>query len=709
MKCVLIVVCSFIVTISYSQAPRLIYPVGNSNDVTEANISPDGRFIVTKKKTRTQVWSREAGKLIYSFDRDGGAGAEFSADSKTLISLMDGYVTTTDLKTGNRKKVILRQFKNGSKARFSKDDKFIITGNERRDSIIIWTNPAGKLVQSFKGNIDKIVFTGNKYAATVVSDTCLQWDIKKNILIRTIPLMKYTKNSLSPDGKIVAAVKEKKIQLWDINSGTKLKDLDPGEQGKEMQGFSFSEDGRRLLSYSADSVAILWDLGSSSILKKVKYTPGFPSASCWLSPDGQKIIVNAREKLVFYDVSSGKAYDSLIHKDFLFDKLYFTSGLKYIYAFSRLGMAVYTGPDYKKYFFTTQADGIKMAQLSPGNKYLLTSTEDIAKLWDIRTGKFLASMYMGRNDFTCTFNDDASRLLMQDGRDLDVWSIPDGRRVYSIRNERRGYILKAFISGDGNRVGLVSGSDISIWDSIGKKPLLKISDIPNLRNQSPIFNYDGSRLLAASRDSFFIYNSTNGSLIKRFGKTSSDSTFEYVFISRDDKYVLTHDAKHSNATLWDIPAGRKLYNLKDSLSQFSKDGKYIIAGKVVYDVATGKQVEPLENASMAYPLARTAADQYTLLIPEEEPRETKMVQVIENKTGYSYFLMPLEKNNSLVFDSNDHYDGTTDARPLLYLTCGDAVIKGDEVKTFWVPGLVERILKGEKITAKTPADLPVCK
>ena len=66
-------------------------------------------------------------------------------------------------------------------------------------------------------------------------------------------------------------------------------------------------------------------------------------------------------------------------------------------------------------------------------------------------------------------------------------------------------------------------------------------------------------------------------------------------------------------------------------------------------------------------------------------------------------------NDHLIIDSKGRYDGTASARKLLYFVCGTEIIELDQVKDqLWVPGLLDRITKGDSINAKTLDELNIC-
>ena len=69
----------------------------------------------------------------------------------------------------------------------------------------------------------------------------------------------------------------------------------------------------------------------------------------------------------------------------------------------------------------------------------------------------------------------------------------------------------------------------------------------------------------------------------------------------------------------------------------------------------------------------------------------------------------VNRNDWLITDSSDRFDGTEAARKLLYFTCNNEIIELDQVKDqLWVPDLAQRITKGDSITGKTLKDLDIC-
>jgi uncharacterized caspase-like protein len=83
----------------------------------------------------------------------------------------------------------------------------------------------------------------------------------------------------------------------------------------------------------------------------------------------------------------------------------------------------------------------------------------------------------------------------------------------------------------------------------------------------------------------------------------------------------------------------------------------------------------------------------------------------EITTPYNRKLKYLQLDNDdwLVYDTDFHFDGTENARKLLYFTCGTEVIALDQLKDqLWVPNLAERIAAGDSIRSKSIKQLNIC-
>ena len=106
-----------------------------------------------------------------------------------------------------------------------------------------------------------------------------------------------------PDGKILAtAGQDTSIRLWNAGTGNQLATL--RAHRNYVDGVSFSPDGAKLLSWSRDGEAYVWDLATTPAQIQAKLSTKGGAA---FTPDGRAIATGkAAKSIMFWDVQSGK-------------------------------------------------------------------------------------------------------------------------------------------------------------------------------------------------------------------------------------------------------------------------------------------------------------------------------------------------------------------------------------------------------------------
>ncbi len=715
-------VCLFTLPL-FAQSPRFVYPLADCEEVRKVTFSPDNEFIMSRTYDVLNIWNVLSGKLLYTLSISGLSNAEFIAKGKFVVSFYESSIVILELKTG-KKFTIEPNLDKGRDARVIKlivspSERLIAVGNTFDTTFKICTDLDKKFLQTYKGNIEHVAFTTDeKYMITGYLDgqsagyheKIMKWDLKNNQLIKAITIdAPWWASGISPDGETIATHKNDTMFLWNFKTDKPRWFLN--EYKKDISYLNFSQNGKSITVYSKDSIAIEMDVTSGKMIKKYNYiSSGYKSISM---PDGRKKAVYGDSSILLYDIATGKLLDSV------------KINLKYGYnspisSMTPDGNYISWGDDEQFYVYSTQKKEVTAFRthpakildviFSPDNKYFLTNNHDRATLWDPLTAKPVVTMKSNRDGIECAFNEEGTRLMTWDGRDLNLWSIPDGKKLAFINNARREEIYQPFISKDGNKIGIVSHNEISIWKDSFQKAVHIIDRVSSTVKHSPVFNKDGKFLLTANKDSVLLYLADSGIVLKSFKRNTVDSPYMYVYISPDDKYIMTHDIKHSQATVWDRVSGKKLYNLNQNNPQFTNNAKFILSGQTVYDVATGKELETSEGVTLKYPLLNPFADKYITKFTNEDIIKKKMFQIKDAKTGKAYTMLVLAKNNYLVFDEHGRFDGTPEARNLLLVACGSKIMEQRlGLDKLWVPGLAEKIMKGETISGSKLAELTICK
>ena len=182
--------------------------------------------------------------------------------------------------------------------RFSQDGRYVATGCNRS-------------AQIFDAH------TGKKYCE--LQDDTVQ-DKDGDLYIRSV--------CFSPDGKLLATgAEDRKIRVWDINSGKIRNTFDGHEQ--DIYSLDFARSGRLIASGSGDKTVRLWDIESNSQVLVLSIEDGVTTVA--MSPDGRFVAAGSLDKSVrVWDSSSGYLIERLEgaqgHKDSVYSVAFSPSG-----------------------------------------------------------------------------------------------------------------------------------------------------------------------------------------------------------------------------------------------------------------------------------------------------------------------------------------------------------------------------------------------
>ena len=506
-----------------------VYDLATRKDVTSFRIaagsvfgkiafSPDGRRVAVIGPAGTAILCDVlSGEHLVEFERH-------TADLTTLALSPDGrWLMTADLKrwvkiwdalTG-KEKFMMSVPKLVSQAAFSADGHLLAIVDESR-AVRVWETATGHELPPFKTDEERLIAA-----------------------------------AFFPEGKrLLAATPEGALQIWDVRTRRKISNLpdSPGSQGHSgwVTSITFSQDGRTLVTGSADRTVLLWPTDSGRSLAPIK-GHGSSITALALSSDKRYLITGGKDKNVkLWDVSSGS--EPVVPEEKVLSylatafttsgeilafgiaadkrvKLWNLSAGKEVVRFNNseqiLLFAVFS-PDLRLIAtggtggFVTLWDtatgqlvgtlaghkgSVLGAAFSPDGRQLISGSEmNELKLWDIASGQELASLSTEvDNDYRAAFSRDGRYLATscRDGR-IKLWELP-GRKNSSTFGQHTGRIFGMTFSPDSRLLATGGGDNVAkLWDVATGKEIKSLGPIDIVQRLA--FTPDGTRLVTGGQD-----------------------------------------------------------------------------------------------------------------------------------------------------------------------------------------------------------------
>ena len=392
--------------------------------VNKVDISPDGRYVLSGSFDSFILWDILQGKKIQTFAHPNGfmgdtTAVAFSPDGKYFASGGKGAILW-DLAT--RQEIMTFDDDRSFSIAFSPDGKHIICGDPPHGGLF---SPQLSSMKIFD------VATGAE-----IRDFKLQNDVWSV--------------AYSPDGKyVLSGGGGGKMTLWNSSLGKSIKTA-VGSEASFMQhkprtifAVSFSPNGEYALSGGLDNSVRLWNVKNLTQIKKFVGHTGFGGIwSVAFSPDGKYAVsAGVDDKVIIWDLPSGSQWKVL-------------SG--------HTGMMMSTS-----------------AKFSPDGKYVVSAGDASTRIWDVSTGKEVASMI--------AFEDGEWIVITANGY---YNSSPKGDQYLSVNVKGKDYTIEqlreSFYRPDLVNLALSGGSLKSLKNVADVKPppIVAIVDTPKSIDKS---------------------------------------------------------------------------------------------------------------------------------------------------------------------------------------------------------------------------------
>jgi WD40 repeat protein/uncharacterized caspase-like protein len=711
-------------------SPKLMLPIGSKLEILSAQFSPDGKRIVTASADKTaMVWDAVTGNLLLILDdhKDIVSYAEYSPDGKRIVtSSYDNLIRMWDAETGEQLYALKGHKDSIFSARFSPDGRKIVSASAD-GTAKLWDAATRRLIADLSGHDAKVnsaefSHNGKFIVSASVNGTTAIWDAKTGIgkYLGGKPQDQHrrsvTSAKFSPDNNfIVTASWDNTAKIWDVRSGKLLQTLQ--KHSGWVNSAAFSPDGKKVVTSSTDNKTMIWNAADGNLILTLEgHNKSVKSAQ--FSPEGKKIITTSFDFTArLWDAATGLPDKILMnHKRTVFSAAFSKDS-------TRVVTASYDGTakvwDLQTGEMLTDLKGhtnwVYSAMYSPDGKKIVTATDDsTAKVWDAVTGELLTNL-KGRSGWVLSakFSPDGKKIIATyKDSTIKIWDAASGimRINFSTRKSTFKY---AEFSEAGKKAVFVTGRDsIKIYDAF-------TFDTIHARFwhdgvTSAKFSPDGLKVITASESDSTakIWNATSGELQQTL--SGHDDGVLFAAFSPDNNNIVTASIDRT-AIIWNSSGVAKDtligHTEKVIYASFSPDSKKLVTSSEdksarVWDVASGKLLFNLKGHKDWVNSAQFDSAGKKIITASGD-NTVKVWNAMNGKLLYTFFAV--DSSDYLIVDPSNHYDGTENARNLLYFTCGSEKIGLDQVKgDLWVPNLAERLNNGEVIKEKTLDQLDVC-
>ena len=704
-------------------------PIGHKLEVLSARFSPDGKRIVTASADKTAlVWDAVTGNLLIVLDdhKDQVAYAEFSPDGEKIVTASyDNMLRVWAAESGEHLFTLKGHKDSIFTAHFSPNGRQIVSASAD-GTARLWDAATRRLIADLSGHDAKVNSAqfspdGKKIVTASVNGTVAIWDTKTGMgkylggNSQDQHQRSVTSAQFSRDNKfIVTGSEDRTIKIWDVSNGKLLKTLQ--KHSDKINSAQFSPDGSKVVTASRDKTAKIWNVADGTVLWTLAgHTNSLKSAQ--FTPDGKKIITTSFDFTArIWDVATGHP-DTILqgHKRTVWSASFSKDSTKVVTASYDGSAKVWdleTGAmlaDLKGHTYWAYS-----ACFSPDGKRIVTATDDsTAKVWDALTGNLLTNL-RGHSGFVLSaeFSPDGEKIVATyKDSTVKIWDAGSGEMKINFSTRKSTYKY-VDLSANGKKMALVTGRDsIKVYDAISFDTVF--TRIWHEGVSSANFSPDGQKIITSSGDSTVkIWDVVSGDLLQTL--SGHDDGVLFAAYSPDNTKIVSTSTDRT-AIIWDnagLPKDTLIgHTEKVIYASFSPDSKNVITASEdktakVWEVKSGKLLYTLKGHTDWVNTAQFDSAGKKIITASGD-NTVKVWNAANGKLLYTFFAV--DSTDYLVVDPSNHFDGTENARNLLYFTCGTEKIALDQVKgQLWVPDLAEKLNNGKPIKEITLDQLDVC-
>lgn len=298
-----------------------------------------------------------------------------------------------------------------------------------------------------------------------------------------------TSAAFSPDGTSIAGGStDSLVLIWDVATGSVLQRLVGHTDSVEW--VAFDPAGSRLVTASSDGTAHVWDVATGEVLAVLQHdlTSEYHGVNMATFNDDGTLIVTASDDTTarIWDAATGAELHVLSHDSFVFSAVF-----------------------------------------SPDNSAIATaSLDDTAKVWSTATGELIATLTGHTEEVaSATFSPDGTRIVTASGdASARIWDAANGTLLTTLIGQV-GLIRSAAYSPDGTKIVTVGDDHLAdVWDAATGQMLFSMSHPMGV--DIGVFTPDGAHIITLGDDYIGrIWNAADGRPVADLPDVVNDLAF----------------------------------------------------------------------------------------------------------------------------------------------------------------------------------------